>query len=86
MCRISNPAAATSDGHSAAGTIGVTPDPNGIVQAGDCLVLRFNADASNSANPTSITDSGCQNIAYPAGMTPGAEVGNLVRVIRGCPL
>jgi hypothetical protein len=65
------------------GTIGVTPDPNGIVQAGDCLVLRFNADASNSTNPTSITDSGCQNIAYPAGMTSGAEVGNLVRVLRG---
>ena len=68
---------------SSTGTIGVTPDPNGIVQAGDCLVVRYNADASNSANPTSITDSGCQNIAYPAGMTPGAEVGNLVRVIRG---
>jgi hypothetical protein len=68
---------------SSTGTIGVTPDPNGIVQAGDCLVLRFNADASNSTNPTSITDSGCQNIAYPGGMTPGAEVGNLVRVIRG---
>jgi hypothetical protein len=68
---------------SSTGTIGVTPDPNGIVQAGDCLVVRYSADASNSANPTSITDSGCQNIAYPAGMTPGAEVGNLVRVIKG---
>jgi hypothetical protein len=65
------------------GTIGVTPDPNGIVQEGDCFVLRFNADASNSAAPTSITDSGCQNIVYPNGMTPGAEVGNLVRVIQG---
>ena len=38
---------------------------------------------SNSTNPTSITDSGCQNIAYPTGMTPGAEVGNLIRVIQG---
>lgn len=65
------------------GTLGVTPDPNGIVQEGDCFVLRFNADASNAANPTSITDSGCQNNVYPNGMTPGAEVGNLVRVIQG---
>jgi len=65
------------------GTIGVTPDPNGIVQEGDCFVLRFTADASNTANPTSITDSGCQNNYYPNGMTPGAEVGNLVRVIQG---
>ena len=65
------------------GTIGVTPDPNGIVQEGDCFVIRFNADASNSASPTSITDSGCRNIVYPGGMTPGAEVGNLVRVIQG---
>ncbi len=65
------------------GTIGVTPDPNGIVQTGDCFVLRFTADASNSTSPTSITDSGCQNNVYPNGMTPGAEVGNLVRVIQG---
>jgi hypothetical protein len=65
------------------GTVGVTPDPNGIVQEGDCFVLRFTADASNTANPTSITDSGCQNNVYPDGMTPGAEVGNLIRVIQG---
>lgn len=65
------------------GTIGVTPDPDGIVQEGDCFVLRFTADASNTANPTSVTDSGCQNNVYPNGMTPGAEVGNLVRVIQG---
>jgi len=65
------------------GTVGVTPDPNGIVQEGDCFVLRFTADASNTANPTSITDSGCQNNVYPNGMTPGAEVGNLIRVIQG---
>ncbi|MGA2721577.1 MAG: hypothetical protein ABSG79_04105 [Bryobacteraceae bacterium] len=65
------------------GTIDVTPDPNGIVQEGDCFVLRFNADASNTATPTSITDSGCQNNVYPNGMTAGAEVGNLVRVIQG---
>src|SRR5579884_3855590 len=65
------------------GAIGVTPDPNGIVQAGDCFVLRFLADASNASNPTSITDSGCRNNVYPNGMTPGAEVGNLIRVIQG---
>ncbi len=65
------------------GAFGLTPDPNGIVQAGDCFVLRFLADASNSASPTSITDSGCQNNVYPNGMTPGAEVGNLIRVIQG---
>jgi len=64
-------------------TIGVTPDSNGIVQEGDCFVLRFNADASSASTPTSITDSVCQNNVYPNGMTPGAEVGNLVRVIRG---
>ncbi len=65
------------------GTLSLTPDPNGIVQEGDCFVLRFTADASNSANPTSITDSGCQNNVYPNGMTPSAEVGNLIRVIQG---
>jgi hypothetical protein len=68
---------------SGTGTIGVTPDPNGVVQEGDCFVLRFNADASNASTPTSITDSGCQNTVYPNGMTPGAEVGNLIRVIQG---
>ncbi|HUO00434.1 MAG TPA: hypothetical protein VMU69_29910, partial [Bradyrhizobium sp.] len=67
----------------ATGAMGVSPDPNGIVQEGDCFVLRFTADASNSANPTSITDSGCQNNVYPNGMTPSAEVGNLIRVIQG---
>jgi hypothetical protein len=65
------------------GTVGVTPDPNGIVQAGDCIALRFTADASNASNPTSITDSGWQSPVYPNGMTPGAEVGALVRVIQG---
>jgi len=65
------------------GTVGVTPDPNGIVQAGDCIALRFTADASNASNPTSITDSGWQSTVYPNGMTSGAEVGNLVRVIQG---
>ena len=65
------------------GTIGVTPDPNGIVQEGDALIVRFRADASNASTPTSIADSGCKNNAYPNGLTPGAEVGNLIRVIQG---
>jgi hypothetical protein len=65
------------------GTVGVTPDPNGIVQPGDCIALRFTADASNATNPTSVTDSGWQSAVYPNGMTPGAEVGSLVRVIQG---
>ncbi|MGD0497537.1 MAG: hypothetical protein ABSC23_03775 [Bryobacteraceae bacterium] len=65
------------------GAVTVTPDPNGIVEAGDCYCVRFLADASNSANPTSVTDTGCKNNVYPNGMTPGAEVGNLIRVIKG---
>ena len=65
------------------GTVGVTPDPNGIVEAGDCIALRFTADASNASNPTSITDSGWQSPVYPNGMTPGAELGALVRVTQG---
>ena len=65
------------------GTIGVTPDPNGIVQEGDALIVRFKADASNASTPTSIADSGVQNNGNPNGMTPGAEIGNLIRVIQG---
>ena len=35
-------------------------------------------------SPTQITDSGCQNVANGyGGMTPGAEVGNILRVIQG---
>jgi len=65
------------------GTIGVAPDPNGIVQEGDALIVRFKADASNASTPTSIADSGVQNNGNPNGMTPGAEIGNLIRVIQG---
>jgi hypothetical protein len=65
-------------GFRPSGTVGVTPDPNGVVQEGDCFVLRLNADASNAANTTSITDSGIHDNVYPNGMTPGAEVGNLI--------
>lgn len=68
---------------STTGTLGISPDPNGVVEAGDVLAVRFKADASNSANPTTITDSGCISTTFPTGMTPGAHVGNLIRVIQG---
>ena len=68
---------------STTGACGVTPDPSGVVLALDVICVRFLADASNSADLTTITDSGCHNTGYPAGMTPGAEVGNLIRVIKG---
>lgn len=69
--------------NQATGALGISPDPNGIIQAGDVLVVRFGANASNSANPTTITDSGCISTTFPSGMTPGAHVGNLIRVIQG---
>ena len=48
-----------------------------------CSSSVYKADAANTANPTQISDSGCQNMEYPGGMTPGAEVGNVLRVIAG---
>ena len=46
-----------------------------------------NVGTSLTANPTlvsSVTDTGYQNIANGyGGMTPGAEVGNLIRIIQG---
>jgi hypothetical protein len=47
------------------------------------IVIRFKADAANTGNQTQITDSGCQNMIYANGMTPSAEVGNILRVIQG---
>jgi hypothetical protein len=61
----------------------VAGHPELSIQVNDVFCVRFKADAPNTANPTQITDSGCQNIEYPAGMTPGAEVGNILRVIQG---
>jgi len=71
------------------GTLTVTPStttaghPELSVQKNDTIVIRFKADAANTGNPTQITDSGCQNMIYANGMTPGAEVGNILRVIQG---
>jgi hypothetical protein len=71
------------------GTLTVTPapvtagPPELSVQQNDTIVIRFKADAANTSNPTQITDSGCQNMIYANGMTPGAEVGNILRVIAG---
>jgi hypothetical protein len=71
------------------GTLTVTPSPitsehPGLsVQQNDTIVIRFKADAANISNQTQITDSGCENMIYANGMNPGAEVGNVLRVIHG---
>jgi hypothetical protein len=73
----------------ATGTLTVTPSPVTAghpelsVQQNDTIVIRFKADAANTSNPTQIADSGCQNMIYADGMTPRAEVGNILRVIAG---
>jgi hypothetical protein len=73
----------------ATGTVTLSPNivvaghPELSIQPEDVFVIRYRADAPNSGNPTQITDSGCHNMEYPAGMTPGAEVGNVLRVIQG---
>jgi hypothetical protein len=71
------------------GTLTVIPSPitSGhpelSVQQNDTIVIRFKTDAANTSNQTQITDSGCQNMIYANGMNPGAEVGNVLRVIQG---
>jgi hypothetical protein len=62
----------------------VTGHPELSIQAGDVVVIRNKADAANTSNPTRVTDSGYQNPTYDySGMTAGAEVGNVLRVIAG---
>ena len=61
----------------------ISGNPDYSVQVGDIVVIRFKADAANTSNPTSITDSGMCSPEYPTGMTPGACVGLLLRVIAG---
>ena len=62
------------------GTLTVAPSPittghqELAVQQNDTIVNRYKADAANTGNPTQITDSGCQNMIYANGMTPGAQV------------
>jgi hypothetical protein len=71
------------------GTLTLSPQavvdshPELSLQVDDVFVIRYKADSENSANPTQIADSGCQNVEYPDGMAPGAEVGNVLRVIAG---
>jgi hypothetical protein len=68
----------------ATGTITLDRDPTGIVRAGDAVVIRNQADTPNSATPTVISDAGYKNVTNGyGGLTPGAEVGNLIRVIAG---
>jgi len=48
------------------------------------IVVRNKADVGNNTTPTTITDSGYKNVTNGyGGMTPGAEVGNMLRVIAG---
>jgi len=56
------------------------------VNVGDAVVVRNKASglSSTPASVTQITDPGYQNVTYSySGMTPGVEVGNLIRVIAG---
>jgi len=56
-----------------------TVSPEGsLVGAGDLVVLCFQ---SSAATANSVTDSGIPNPNAPTGLTPNAEIGNLVRVI-----
>ena len=74
----------------ATGTLTVSPQavvaghPELSIQVGDVVVIRNTADAPNTSNPTQITDSGYQNVTCDySGLTPGVEVGNILRVIQG---
>jgi hypothetical protein len=74
----------------ATGTLTVSPQavvaghPELSIQVGDVVVIRNSADAPNTGNPTRITDSGYQNVTCNySGLTPGVEVGNILRVIMG---
>jgi hypothetical protein len=74
----------------ATGTLTVSPQavvaghPELSIHAGDVVVIRNSADAPNTSNPTQITDSGYQNVTCDySGLTPGVEVGNILRVIMG---
>lgn len=65
------------------GVATVTPDPTGVVQAEDAIVLRC-LGYDNSASPLTFTDAGFLNsTSAHAGLNPGDEVGRLARVISG---
>jgi hypothetical protein len=62
----------------------VADHPELSIQVGDVVVIRNSADAPNTNDPTQITDSGYQNVTCDySGLTPGVEVGNILRVIMG---
>jgi hypothetical protein len=72
--------------HNTTGAMTLDRDPTGIVQIEDAVVIRNNG-TSLTDTPTmviSVRDAGYQNIANAyGGMTPGVEVGNLIRIIQG---
>ncbi len=65
------------------GTLTVSPGSSGF-QQGDIVVLRMRADAANTSTPTQISDAGLINSQNNwQGLTPGVEVGQVLRVIQG---
>ena len=68
------------------GAITLDRDPTGIIDVGDAVVVR-NFGTNLTSTPTyvtSVTDTGYVNAANQfTGMTAGAEVGNLIRIIAG---
>lgn len=70
----------------ATGTLTLDRDPTGIVNPGDAVVIRNQAAdlAGAPASITQVTDTAYQNSTNSyGGLTPGAEVGNLIRIIAG---
>lgn len=62
----------------------VAGNPNQSFQAGDVVVVRMLADANNTNNQTQISDAGWINSQNNwQGLTPGTEVGQILRVIQG---
>ena len=68
----------SSDAGSPLCTLQVPSPQGGQVVIGDVVTITTKA---TSATLTSITDSGFQNAFAPAGLTPGEETGNIVRVM-----
>ena len=62
-------------------TLTVTPNPVGIVAAGDVVVIRSKPTVSGST----LTDANWKNVSSNAGLglSPGAEVGRVLRIISG---
>jgi hypothetical protein len=68
------------------GAMTLDRDPTGIVLVNDAVVIRNQASGLSSTPTavTQVTDPGYQNVTYGyAGMTPNAEIGNLMRIIKG---